>query len=146
MLVLYLGGELDTGFVLSIFPYDNPPSTTSADALHSLSPDGEVMEHEAATDALMVLLSSTLIECTQLLKTIQLEMSHVLRHSFVCRIMMAGGNIVVLRCILGHSDMSVTMRYAHFSPGHLKDSIHCNPLPTTDAKNGDKVAAEMTPR
>lgn len=56
---------------------------------------------------------------------------------------MADGNIMVLQRILGHSDIRVTMRYAHFAPDHLEDAIHCNPLSIMAAKNGDKVAAEV---
>ena len=55
----------------------------------------------------------------------------------------AGGNTLVLPRILGHSDIRITMRYAHFAPDHLEDAIHCNPLSIMAAKNGDKVAAEV---
>lgn len=30
--------------------------------------------------------------------------------------MMNGGNILVLQRILGHTDIKMTMRYAHFAP------------------------------
>jgi len=70
------------------------------------------------------------------------QMSHVLRHSFASHFMMAGGNIIVLQRILGHSDIRVTMRYAHFAPDHLEDAIRCNPLALMAKKNGDKVAAQ----
>ncbi|WP_159150688.1 tyrosine-type recombinase/integrase, partial [Klebsiella pneumoniae] len=43
----------------------------------------------------------------------------VLRHTFASHFMMNGGNILVLRDILGHSDIKMTMVYAHFSPDHL---------------------------
>ncbi|MFS2225545.1 tyrosine-type recombinase/integrase [Pantoea sp. B65] len=56
------------------------------------------------------------------------QMSHVLRHTFASHFMMAGGNIIVLQRILGHSDIRVTMRYAHFAPDHLEDAINLNPL------------------
>ncbi|MBP2156226.1 integrase [Erwinia rhapontici] len=56
------------------------------------------------------------------------QMSHVLRHSFASHFMMAGGNIVVLQRILGHSDIRVTMRYAHFAPDHLEEAVTKNPL------------------
>ncbi|MBE9736637.1 site-specific integrase, partial [Escherichia coli] len=42
--------------------------------------------------------------------------------------MMNGGNILVLRDILGHSDIKMTMIYAHFSPDHLEDAVTKNPL------------------
>jgi len=55
-------------------------------------------------------------------------MSHVLRHRFASHFIMAGKNIIVLQRIFGHSDIRVTMRYAHFAPDHLEDAIRCNPL------------------
>jgi site-specific recombinase XerD len=42
--------------------------------------------------------------------------------------MMNGGNILVLKDILGHSDIKMTMVYAHFAPKHLEDAISKNPL------------------
>ncbi|CAH7017856.1 Integron integrase [Vibrio chagasii] len=56
------------------------------------------------------------------------QASHVLRHSFASHFMMNGGNILVLRDILGHADISMTMRYAHFAPDHLSEAIIHNPL------------------
>ncbi|EGT3635784.1 site-specific integrase, partial [Morganella morganii] len=44
------------------------------------------------------------------------QLSHVLRHTFASHFMMNGGNILVLQKILGHTDIKMTMRYAHFSP------------------------------
>ena len=65
------------------------------------------------------------------------QMTHVLRHTFASHFMMAGGNIIVLQRILGHSDIRVTMRYAHFAPDHLEDAIYMNPLAQI---SGDKMA------
>ncbi|ELI8163169.1 TPA: tyrosine-type recombinase/integrase [Yersinia enterocolitica] len=66
------------------------------------------------------------------------QMTHVLRHTFASHFMMSGGNIIVLQRILGHSDIRVTMRYAHFAPDHLEDAIHFNPLARFES--GCKVA------
>ena len=41
--------------------------------------------------------------------------------------MMNGGNILVLRDILGHADISMTIRNAHFAPDHLSEAITHNP-------------------
>jgi integrase len=38
------------------------------------------------------------------------QMSHVLRHTFASHFVMQGGNIVVLKDILGHSEITTTMR------------------------------------
>ncbi|MCW7761706.1 phage integrase [Photorhabdus luminescens] len=56
------------------------------------------------------------------------QLSHVLRHTFASHFMMKGGNILVLQRILGHTDIKMTMRYAHFAPDHLDDAVRLNPL------------------
>lgn len=56
------------------------------------------------------------------------QLTHVLRHTFASHFMMNGGNILVLQKILGHTDIKMTMRYAHFAPNHLEDAIRLNPL------------------
>lgn len=56
------------------------------------------------------------------------QASHVLRHTFASHFMMNGGNILVLRDILGHADITMTMRYAHFAPDHLVEAITKNPI------------------
>ncbi|WNK59559.1 phage baseplate assembly protein V [Pantoea agglomerans] len=90
VLVLCLGGELDTGFVLpGIFSDDNPAPSASADALHWSFPDGAVIEYEPESGALIatgiqtatikaavkILFDSPEVECTTLLKTAQLEVT-----------------------------------------------------------------------
>ncbi|MEY0514422.1 site-specific integrase [Providencia manganoxydans] len=60
------------------------------------------------------------------------QCTHVLRHTFASHFMMNGGNILVLRDILGHSDIKMTMIYAHFAPSHLEDAITKNPLIALD--------------
>lgn len=50
------------------------------------------------------------------------------RHTFASQFMMNGGNIVVLRDILGHADIKMTMVYAYFAPDHLEDAVTKNPL------------------
>jgi phage baseplate assembly protein V len=55
VLVLALGGELDTAFVLpGIFSDDFPAPSASADALHIAFPDGAVLEYEPDNGALSV--------------------------------------------------------------------------------------------
>ncbi|WP_042858802.1 site-specific integrase [Dickeya sp. NCPPB 3274] len=71
------------------------------------------------------------------------QCTHVLRHTFASHFMMNGGNILVLRDILGHADIKMTMIYAHFAPDHLEDAITKNPLNGLNwsPKNGGKLAA-----
>lgn len=60
------------------------------------------------------------------------QYTHVLRHTFANHFMMNGGNILVLKEILGHSDIKMTMIYAHFAPTHLEDAVSKNPLTLLD--------------
>ncbi len=48
---------------------------------------------------------------------------HDLRHSFASNYMMNGGNVFDLQKLLGHTDIKMTMRYAHFTPDHLQGSL-----------------------
>ncbi|HED2524005.1 TPA: phage baseplate assembly protein V [Klebsiella aerogenes] len=55
VLLLAIGGERDTAFVLpGIFSDDNPAPSASADAWHVAFPDGAVIEYEPETSALTV--------------------------------------------------------------------------------------------
>lgn len=56
------------------------------------------------------------------------QATHILRHSFASYFIMNGGNILTLQKILGHSDIKMTMRYAHLAPDHLMDAVKFNPL------------------
>ena len=61
------------------------------------------------------------------------QLTHILRHTFASYFMINGGNILNLREILGHSDIKMTMRYAHLAPDHSADAVRYNPLAN---KNG----------
>ncbi|CFR19848.1 phage baseplate assembly protein V [Yersinia kristensenii] len=55
VLILAVGGELDTAFVLpGIFANDHPAPSASADAYHVTFPDGAVIEYEPESSALTV--------------------------------------------------------------------------------------------
>lgn len=56
------------------------------------------------------------------------QFTHVLRHTFASHFVMNGGNIVVLKEILGHSTITTTMRYSHLAPDFLSDAVALNPL------------------
>lgn len=56
------------------------------------------------------------------------QAAHALRHTFATHFMIKGGNIITLQRILGHSDVSQTMTYAHFAPDFLADAVSLNPL------------------
>lgn len=56
------------------------------------------------------------------------QLTHVLRHTFASHFMMNGGNILTLQRILGHSSITMTMKYAHLAPEHLHEAKNLNPL------------------
>jgi len=56
------------------------------------------------------------------------QTTHVLRHTFASHFMMNAGNILMLQRILGHANVTMTMRYSHLSPEHLQEAKNLNPL------------------
>ena len=49
--------------------------------------------------------------------------SHKLRHTFASHLAAAGASMKAIQELLGHSDLKVTMRYAHLSHSNLKATI-----------------------
>jgi len=56
------------------------------------------------------------------------QMTHILRHTFASHYMMNGGDILSLQRILGHGNITMTMRYAHLSPDHLNSVVNLCPV------------------
>lgn len=56
------------------------------------------------------------------------QSTHVLRHTFASHFMMNGGSILALQKILGHANLTMTMRYAHLAPDPLQEARRLNPL------------------
>jgi integrase len=48
---------------------------------------------------------------------------HCCRHTFASHFMMAGGNILTLQKLLGHSTLTMTLIYAHLSPDHMAAEV-----------------------
>jgi len=68
---------------------------------------------------------------------------HTLRHTAASRRVMAGVDLVSVKEILGHRDIQTTLRYAHLSPGHLRDAVNRGSLPGTVTKTVTKEICEM---
>lgn len=49
---------------------------------------------------------------------------HDLRHTFASHLVMAGADLASVQKLMGHSDIKMTMRYAHLAPGHLEKTVN----------------------
>ena len=56
------------------------------------------------------------------------QLTHICRHTFASHFVMRGGNILTLQKILGHTDIKMTLRYAHLAPEYLADAIKYAPV------------------
>lgn len=59
-------------------------------------------------------------------------------HTFASHYMAKGGDILTLQRVLGHASLAMTMKHAHFSPGHLAEVVNLNPLSVDVPTKGEK--------
>lgn len=59
------------------------------------------------------------------------QLAHVLRHTFASHFIQQSTRsdaLLTLQRLLGHSDIKLTLRYAHMAPDHLQEAVKLNPL------------------
>lgn len=50
-----------------------------------------------------------------------------MRHTYASWLVQAGKPLGAVRDLLGHSSLSVTDKYAHLAPAHLRDAVSALP-------------------
>jgi integrase len=64
---------------------------------------------------------------------------HDLRHTFASHFVMRGGDLKTLQEILGHTTLTMTMKYAHLAQSHKREAINLMNGLTTKKSDGHKT-------
>jgi integrase len=71
---------------------------------------------------------------------------HDLRHTFGSRLVMKGVDLRTVMELMGHSDITMTMRYAHLAQSHVRDAVErLAEKPTTVASTDTKTDTKPDP-
>lgn len=62
---------------------------------------------------------------------------HSLRHTFASMFIRAGGNLIALQKILGHTDMKMTLAYAHLAPDFLAQDMERIHYPSNQSADAE---------
>jgi integrase len=91
--------------------------------LLSLPREGKYV-FDSGNDKFYYKLGSLSRSFTRLLKRIEIKNAslHTLRHTYASHLVMAGVDLATVQKLLGHSQITTTMRYAHLAPGHLQEA------------------------
>jgi site-specific recombinase XerD len=67
---------------------------------------------------------------------------HCLRHTFASRLVMVGIDIRTVQELMGHKDITMTVRYSHLAPKHTLAAVQRLSGATTDTPTGTKTSTE----
>jgi len=101
-----------------------PMNNTVKDLLRSLPrrlDDGFIFFNPQTSDRLIDIKRSFRSACRR--SSIEDFHFHDLRHTFASQLVMAGVSLAVLKDLLGHKSIKMTMRYAHLAPGHKQKAV-----------------------
>lgn len=68
---------------------------------------------------------------------------HDLRHTFASRLVMAGEDIRTVQELMGHKNITMTMRYSHLSPKHLMGAVQRLTEKPTGTRSGTNEEEEL---